>query len=187
MKLKYCLAALLALSSLVSCKIDNGENKPAEATAPKEEVVATGKVMVSINAIVPKDDNFQIFYTEDGSLDFNGDHAVTVSVVGKPEAQTIRFALPDDSLPAALRLDTGENKAQGKIVVDNFTVNYFDKSLVIKGGNEFLKYFQSNNVGTENPTDASVTLVTKEADGSYDPMFYPTGDLINTLKTILVK
>lgn len=187
MKVKYCLVALLAFTSLISCKIDNGENKPAEAAAPKEEVLATGKVMVTLNAVVPKDDNFQIFYNEDGSLDFNGEHTLIVSVVGNPEAQNIRFALPDDSLPAALRLDTGENKEQGKIVVNNVTINYYDKKIEIKGGNEFLKYFQSTNVGTENATDTSVTLVTKTVDGSYDPMLYPSGDLINALKGILVK
>ncbi|WP_116790193.1 hypothetical protein [Flavobacterium psychrotrophum] len=187
MKLKYCFVALLALSSVVSCKIDNGETKPAEAAAPKEEVVATGKVMVTLNAVVAKDDNFQIFYNENGSLDFNGEQTLSVSVIGKPEAQDIRFALPDDSLPTALRLDTGD-KDLGQLTVNSLTVNYYEKSLVIKGGDEFLKNFQPNNLVTDKSDATSATFTVKPVkDGSYDPQFYPTGDLINALKGILVK
>lgn len=184
MKLKYYFVALLAIGSLAGCKKDNTEDKPDTETAAQENA-PSGKVAVTINGIITKDDTFQLFYSETGTLDF--DHNVLLPVKGKAEAQDITFLLSDDALPTSMRIDPGDQKGQGKITINSLTVKYYEKSLVIKGGKEFLKYFQSDNVGLENATDASVTLVTKEVNGSYDPMLYPTGDLINALKGILVK
>ena len=187
--LRYSLVALFAISSLVSCKIDKKyENKTEPAAVEVEaDATSTGKVVVTLNAIITEDDSFQLFYTEDGSLDFNGDFTKVLPVKGKPEAQDIRFVLRDEAAPSSLRLDIGDNKKQGNIILNTITVNYNGKSFVIKGGTEFLKYFQSTNVGTQDVNANSVTLVPKEIDGNYDPMFYPTGDLINALKTLLVK
>ena len=186
MKLKYCFVGLLAISSFISCKIDTGENKP-EPAAQQEEKLSSGKVMITMNAIVPADDKFQVFYNEAGTLDFDGEHTVTVSVFGKDTPQDIRFSLPDEALPTALRIDTGDSKDQGKLTINSITVNYYDKSLVIKGGDEFLKYFQPNNLEKERSDATSATFTVKPVNGNYDPMFYPSGELINALKGILVK
>ena len=187
MKAKNILIGLLALGTVLACKEDKKENtKEAPAAVEVEQnKTATGKVVVTLNAIVPVDDSFQVFYIEEDSLDFNGDFLIITPVKGKPEAQDIKFLLPDESYPIALRLDIGDNKKQGAINLNTVTVDYYGKSFVIKGGTEFLKYFYPNNVDVKNPTAASVTLVPVEVGDSHDPMFYPTPALLEALKTLV--
>lgn len=185
MKLKYYLVALLAIGSLVSCKKENTEDNTATEAAAQKENASSGKVAVVINAIVPKDDDFQLFYSEAGTLDF--DHNMMLHVTGKSDAQDITFSLDDDALPASMRIDPGDHKDQGKITINSVTVKYYDKSFVVKGGEELLKYLQPHNLVKESSTANSITFSVQEVNGEHDPMFYPSGDFINAVKGILVK
>lgn len=185
MKFKYYLVALLAISSLVSCKKENTEDKQATEAGSKAENEASGKVAVVLNAVVPVDDTFQIFYSEAGTLDF--DHNMEVKVTGKATAQDITFALADDALPAAVRIDPGYVLEQKKLTINSVTFKYYEKSLVIKGGDELLKYFSPGNLDKDSADAKSVTFTVKDVNGSHDPMLYPTDALIDALKGILVK
>ncbi|MFP9097549.1 hypothetical protein ACLI09_00720 [Flavobacterium sp. RHBU_24] len=186
MKAKTILVGIFSLSMLMACKIDNKENNVQQPTAQPVEPQSTGEVTVVINAIVPANDNFQLFYGETASLDF--DQNMVVPVTGKPEAQDITFNLPDDALPATVRIDPGDSKTQGKLTFNSVTIKYYDKSFVVKGGEEFLKYLQPGNLEKVASDATSITFVPKQiSDGGYDPMFYPSGDLLNALHGILVK
>ena len=78
----------------------------------KEEVKVDKNFKVAFNAIVTKDDNFQIYYNEDGSIAFEADKYIDVAVKGKNEPQEIVFDLPEDVIPQAFRFDIGSNKEQ---------------------------------------------------------------------------
>ena len=184
MKAKIILIGALSLITLAGCKIDKkDDNQPALAQPTAKQ--GTGRVSVIIKAIVHKDDAFQLFYTEDSSLNYNGDLSVVVPVTGSEAVQDIVFSLSDDALPTTLRLDVGENKAQGDMTIESIMVNYYDKKLSIPG-KDFTKYFQPNNNMKTDGQSPVIKLVTDD-QGIYDPMAYPSGELINSLRTILVK
>ena len=179
MSLKYCMLGLLVMSCIVSCKSDKEEQKPAVENQGKTK---TSDVKVVLDAIVPVDDDFQLYYNEDQTLNFDNDHSVVVNVKGQDKSQLITFYLSNDALPTALRLDPGYVKTQQKITLNSFTVEYYDKKITAKGADIF-KYFQPN----DNIVVTGNTLTPKIVAGNYDPMLYPGSDLLNDLRTLLVK
>ncbi|MDO8317401.1 MAG: hypothetical protein Q7T12_07760, partial [Flavobacterium sp.] len=63
MKTKFIFLLLLSLSLFTSCK----DNKQEKVETKEVEKIT---MKISFNAIVKQDDEFQLFYTEDGSENF---------------------------------------------------------------------------------------------------------------------
>ena len=84
MKTKNFVINLLVLLVLVSCK-DEKDNKTV--VEDKNEIKETFDV--SFNLVIPKDDTFQLYYTEDGSLNFGDDRSVKSVVKGSGQAQDL--------------------------------------------------------------------------------------------------
>ena len=106
------LFAILIVFTIFSCKdeksIDNLE-------VVKPEAVVDPNFKVTVNVIVKKDDDFCLFYTEDGTADFKGD-PIWTGVKGNESVQPIVYTLPKDIYPTQLRLDFGLKKDQEDIV-----------------------------------------------------------------------
>jgi hypothetical protein len=167
----------VCIAAFIGCK---KEKSLDDLPAVKPEV-AKSNVEVTLDMVVPEDDTFQVFYTEDNSLDF-GALNVRVRVPGSNEPQKIVFQLPDEALPTILRIDFGENKDQGEMTINNFEVKYYDQKLNAKGA-DFFKYFQPNG----NLVVNGLKITPANQTPAYDPMFYPKGELNAALKKILVK
>jgi hypothetical protein len=74
MKTKSILVSLFALLALVSCK---RSWKRRSKLAELEETFD-----VNFNLVIEKDDTFQLYYTEDGTLNFSDDKSVKSVVRG---------------------------------------------------------------------------------------------------------
>jgi hypothetical protein len=80
------LSGLLFSVLFTSCKDDKSE----QIDAIKEEAPFT----ITVNAVVDKDSEFQIYYNEDGSENYPAEQYVNVVIKGSQEAQDLVFKLP---------------------------------------------------------------------------------------------
>jgi hypothetical protein len=109
MKTKSILVGLFMLLSLVSCKKETDKKEGNQKLAELKETFD-----VNFNLVVEKDDTFQLYYTEDGTLNFSDDKSIKSELKGSVDAQDVLFKLPADVLPTNIRLDFGDNPEQGK-------------------------------------------------------------------------
>lgn len=177
MKIKLLAGAVFFTLLFSACKDDKSkENQPAaEEKAPVES-----KVSITVDMVVPVDDTFQIFYSEDGTLNFTEEKSVRVNVKGKPESQKIVFDFPEGVAFTFLRFDAGENKLQKEMKMDNFLIKYYDKKFEAKG-NLFFQYFAPND---QIKVDMAKSTFVPQGKEPYDPIFYPLeplGDVLNKL------
>jgi hypothetical protein len=136
------LIALVLLTSIFSCKNEEKNNtKPEVAIEKKNPNVFT----VTLNAIVPEDDSFQVYYKNDAESIFDEKNSIFVEFKGSNQPQDIVFNLPEDVLPNYLRLDFGTNKQQKEITVNNFKIEVFGKTFEARG-KEFFNYFYTTNL-----------------------------------------
>jgi len=174
---KVVYSAVLLAAVVVSCKKETQVDKLPTIPA------VSSNVEVTLDILVEEDDKFQLFYTEDGSIDFNGEKLVSASVTGQDKSQTVTFALPNDAKPNNLRLDLGERADQEEMKLNSFTLKFNDKKFKISG-QAFLEYFRTNG---NLVVDAEKGLMkpTELSGAPYDPMFYPNQILTDTLTKIV--
>lgn len=169
---KFIFTILATILLLTSCKNDKKENNSGEN---KKEVVLQTPFTVTVNAIVKKDDVFQVYYNEDGKDTFAAEQAVTIATTGKEEAQDIVFTFPEAASPTSLRFDLGANKDQQSIKIISFKINYLDKAFEI-AGIYFPKYFTPNpQIEFDSPTSTAKIIIDPKV--MYDPIFLPTLEL----------
>ena len=166
MTTKLNLVLLLLLTVLISCKNDKSEINQVQ------QVEVNKSFNVLMNMIVKEDDNFQIYYNEDGSDVFEGENYVSVDVKGKEEPQEIVFKLPEEALPASLRFDMGSNKNQKEVKIIDFKMKYFEKSFEAKD-TLFVYYFGNNNQ-IDYIRDKAIAIPKPIASETYDPIFTGT-------------
>lgn len=164
MKNKFLTAILIASVTLISCK-----NEKAKEEVKIEEDKSFN---VSMNLIVPKDDNFQIYYNEDGSDLFTAEKYVDVAVKGSDNPQEIVFKLPEEAMPTSLRFDLGSNKEQGEVKINDFKMKYFDKQFIAK--DTLFVYYFGNNPQIEYIRDKAIAKPKAIANETYDPIFTGT-------------
>jgi hypothetical protein len=174
MKNKTLIAVFIAALTLISCK----EEKAKEA--PVEKVDNT--FYITFNLVVPKDDNFQVYYNEDGSDSFPPENYVDLAIKGSEKPQEIVFKLPENALPASLRFDLGNNKEQGEIKINDFKMKYLDKVFLAKDVS-FINYFWSNEQ-IEYIKDKAIAKSKPIDNQPYDPIFIATELLKIELKKI---
>lgn len=166
MKIKFLAGVVLFTLFFSACKDEkSNENQPAaEEKAPVES-----KVNITVDMVVPVDDTFQIFYSEDGTLNFTEEKSVRVDVKGKPESQKIVFNFPEEVAFTFLRFDAGENKLQKEMKMNDFVIKYYDKNFQAKG-NLFFQYFAPNE---QLKVDMVKSTFVPEGKDPYDPILYP--------------
>jgi hypothetical protein len=175
------VATLLILFSLVltGCK----KEKSVDDLPVVKPEVEESKVQVVLDAVVKKDDSFQVFYTQDGTLNFDEKYAVRVNIKGSEVSQKIVFDLPDDIAFTYLRIDTGENDKQEVIKVNNLLIKYYDKKLEAKGNGIFQYFTPNDQMVLDN---ANATLTPKQVAGKkYDAILYPLETLGPALQKLI--
>lgn len=178
MKLPKIVLSTLAILFMVSCKNDTKETTKDEQKLPET-------FNVSFNLTVNKDDTFQLYYTEDGTLNFGDAMSVKSVVKGSETPQEILFKLPVDVLPTSIRLDFGDNKEQESIVVNSMKLKYFDKTFEAKE-NLVKKYFYLIDAQEKYDESTSTISFVKPAGQAYDPFMWSNEALAIEL-TKLVK
>ncbi|MBE9575755.1 hypothetical protein [Flavobacterium proteolyticum] len=175
----FILSGLLLSVLFTSCKDDKAVD--TNETAKAESKTFT----VTFNAVVEKDDTFQVFYNEDGGDNFAPEDAVTINIKGSTQPQDLVFELPKEAMPMSLRFDIGANKELKQVPFKSFKIEYLDKK--IEGTTaDFFKYFYPNTqveIDTVNTT-AKIKLLEGEP---YDPILGSTVDLKKQIETLYAK
>lgn len=174
MKTNKLFALLLITVSLFSCKKES-----------KEEVLKKPELFsLKLNAIVKKDDDFQIFFKEsaDTQAPYEEVNSVWVGVKGNENAQDIVFNLPEGVYPTQIRFDFGQKK-QTEIVVNSLNVSFKEKAFNMKGS-EFFNFFTPDENFVTIDKMGSKIIPVEQKDGKFDPMLYSTTDFTTELGKI---
>lgn len=178
MKTKF-ITILLVAFTLFSCK---QEKKSADADVKKDEVSNVFQVVFELNVNI--DDHFRIYYTEDGSINFNEEHCVWADIKGSPETQKVVFNLPENTIPTQIRWDLGVNKNQEDMVIKSFNMSYLGKTFEAKGP-LFFKYFRPNPLSTTVIVDKGIVKNMKKGDVYVGPSFYPAVPLAEEIQKLI--
>ena len=123
MKTKKIVISIFSILTLISCKNESDKKEGDQNQAELKETFD-----VNFNLTISKDDTFQLYYTEDGTLNFGDDRSVKSVVKGGEASQDVLFKLPADVLPTNIRLDFGENPEQGNVLVKSMKLKYLNNS-----------------------------------------------------------
>jgi len=166
MKTKIIATVILLTTLFIGCK--------DEKAIDSLEVVKTevdNSFKVTVNVIVKKDDDFSLFYTEDGTIDFKGE-PIWTGVKGSEAVQPIKYTLPQDVYPTELRLDFGLKKDQEDITLKSVVLEYKGKTREISGS-ELVNFFRADeNKCTFEPNTGVIKAVVKDGVRQY-PSLYP--------------
>lgn len=185
MKTKALIVFLFVLA-FTSCKKEmetKQESSQESVVAPQDADKELFKV--SFDLVVKKDDNMHLYYTEDGSINFDEKHSVWFPVKGSENPQEVMFKLPKDVLPTALRVDFGygKNEAQSDVTLKAFRMKYLDKVFEVKDTMIF-NYFYPNKENTVVPFKTAI-LQRKSKDQPIGPILYPHEPLTVELKKMI--
>ncbi|MBN8640956.1 MAG: hypothetical protein J0L86_04010 [Flavobacteriales bacterium] len=168
MKTKFSVALLILIGFFTSCKDEKSIDNLKVVTP--EEVDTSFKV--TLKAIVKKQDDFALFYTEDGSINFFDVKPIWMGVKPSETEQDITFSLPEDVYPTQLRLDLGLNKDQEDIIIKGITFSYKGKKFEAMGAN-FFNYFRADeNQCTADVATGTIKAVVKDGVRK-GPSLYP--------------
>lgn len=176
----YLIFAFVALI-VTSCK--NNQEKSNQSEVSK--AVTKENFSVDLEVVAPKADNFAIYYTEDGTINFTGDKAVWRGVITQPlNSQIVTIDFPKNVVPTHVRFDLGNNKEQDDIVLSSFKLNYYEKSFQAKGS-DFFKYFIPNDsIKTEiDPAKGTIKFL-KNPKTFYVPFYYPQQAILDEVSKI---
>ena len=159
----FCLIVVLS-GLLLGCKNEDKED------VVKEETLSE-KYTVSLEVVVKEDDDFQIYYTDKTSADFNEEQSLWVKVKGSETSQTVVFTLPEEALPTLFRLDFGLNKEQQDITLKSIEIGYYGKKF-ITSGKEIANYFRPIDDTKVDFETGIIKPIVKEGKG-VEPVLYP--------------
>lgn len=134
-------------------------------------------VKVEVNAIVPLDDIFQVFYQQDGMTYFAEKQSVITVIKGSNEYQKIDFIIPLSDKPILkLRFDVGSNKKQKPMIIEDF------KLVSLRNSSKFnlTKDFTRNDWVRSNGD----TIYTQVINNRYDPYFTSAFDVKEVMMTL---
>lgn len=170
MKLRVFILSFAVLALAASCK----EEKDAHATTTQEvQSAGSSPFKVELDVTTDKKDDFGLYYTDDGTINFNSDQVAWAGV--KPGDQKVVLTLPDDVIPTAIRLDLGllKKEQQGNLTVKHFKMSYQGKDFEFNG-NEFFTYFVKNDsIETVPHPETQSTEFKQNLKNNTTPYFYP--------------
>ena len=168
MKARIILSILLVSVFFTGCKNDKSVDS---LEVVKPEVAVDNTFKVTLNVIVKKDDDFALFYTEDGTCDFK-DTPIWQGVKGNENSQEIKYTLPNDVYPTQLRLDFGLKKDQEDITLRSVILEYKDKRKQISGA-ELITFVRADDSKcTFDPNTGLIKALVKNGE-KQSPSLYP--------------
>lgn len=180
--MKKVLTLIIFITILSSCKDDKNTEKTSIDTT--EAIKYDNIFRVSFNLIIKKDDNLHVYYTEDGTLNFNEQKTVWLPIKGSENPQNVTFSLPENVIPTHLRVDFGygKNVEQSDVDLKTFSIKYYDKKIEAKGI-DILKYFYPFEAKTSILPGTSILRRFKK-DQETGPILYPHILLSQKIKEI---
>lgn len=157
MKKIYCIIPILLL--FAACA-DNTKNAKV--------------LVIKADVVMKKNDSIQVFYTTDGTINFNEPQSFWVKVKGAETNQTVELALPKDSVPSQLRIDFGRNPEQDDIILNKVALSFNKKTFEIEG-KDIYSYFRLND--SYAALDVKTGQLKRKIKGQLNgPSLYPNAD-----------
>lgn len=126
-----------------------------------------------IDVVMKQDDSIQVFYTSDGSINFNETQSFWTKVKGSSKNKEVMLTFPDTVVPNQVRIDFGRNKNQDDIVLNKIQFSYKGNSFEAKG-KEIYNYFWADTSYTV--LDRDFGLLKRKVKGQLNgPSLYPSG------------
>lgn len=183
----FCFVLVLVVLSVYSC------NKKTEQLKLEKTLLRSLKknlsdsdvknyYQVKVNFLAEKDDNLQLFYTEDYLLSFSEKQSIRKDFKGKKEFQELVFELPKNVYPDRFRIDLGSNKAQQFIKINTITFSFKNKAISIPE-NFITTLFVLNNqvIFNEDKMQLQLTDNSGHLMGIYDPYLTCSPQLVRML------
>lgn len=181
MKTKAYIITVLFTFFFTSCKNESKTNEVNSSNPEKKQCFS-----VEFDVVTDKDDDFAVYYTEDGTINFNGDQATWGHVKGQSDPQKVLINLNEEIIPTDIRIDLGIKKGadQGDVTVKTIKMDYYGRALEIRGS-DFFKYFQKNDSIQTVVDEAKGTItVKKNPKSTVTPFYYPHQILLDEIKKI---
>lgn len=133
-----------------------------------DHIIAEDHFKVIVNAVVLKDDKFQLYYKDHDSNQFTSDKMIEVVIKGKNKAQNITYNLPPETIPTHFRLDFGVNFSQMPIKFHSILIRYGNREYTFDK-EQFAQLFKGNQYTRFNVKTSEIQ--NKVKNNSYDPHF----------------
>lgn len=166
---------IIFIFSVLALIFQSCKNDAKKTDIVEEQVELKETFDVSFNLNISKDDTFQLYYTEDNSLNFGDDRSVKSIIKGNEQNQDILFKLPADVLPTQIRLDFGNNNEQGDIVINSMKLKYLDNDFSVSFGSgkeSVTHYFYLLDQQIKYDDTNSTIKLLKPKDQIYDPLMW---------------
>ena len=184
-KLTFLVSVLFIV---ISCKNDkNTENSSVNnninlKSSESVEVQVENdfdKFIISMEAIVTKDDKFHLMYLTDDITSWSSKGLIKKEIKGQDVAQTIEFKLPKGNFPTKFRVDLGFNKEQKKIDLYKIKCQFKGNEIVVEE-NMIERSFIPNVYATYSKDNKADLILSEEKD-KYNPLIIATDHFMNRL------
>lgn len=174
---KIVLLALTVVSLVsTSCKDEKKAGSPDDKKGPVKE-----NFYVEITATASKKDDFAVYFTEDGTIDFKPEAALWRGFAAGKE-ETLVYDFPVDAVPTHIRIDFGMNKEQDSVTLSRLKIGYLDNALEIKGSQFFDFFIKDEQFKTAVDAAKGTTSFIKNGAEYKTPYYYPRQELIDKIK-----
>lgn len=179
MKTRIILSVLLIAVFFTGCK----NEKSVDSLEVVNNDAAIKIFQVTLDVTVKKNDDFCLFYTEDGTQNFTGE-PIWVGVKGSDSPQKVVFNLPEGTIPTEIRIDFGISKEQDPMTINNYKMSYAGKNFEAPG-TTFFKYFRPNIDCTQVDVQTGLITPVKKEGKYFGPSFYPEAPLAGEIAKLV--
>jgi hypothetical protein len=151
-----------------------GRQTEDQGTLNSREADNTLKVMFQV--IMERGGSISLYYTSDGSINFNSKQVITKAVDAKTELQEVLFELPKDITDTQLRVDFTSHRNNKNIVFKRFKVFYGDK-LIDAYETEVFRFFMPDITKCKVNRETGLITPVVEDGQVQTPSFYPYKEL----------
>ncbi|KIX20496.1 hypothetical protein SY27_11300 [Flavobacterium sp. 316] len=122
---------------------------------------------------VLEDDNMHLYYSVDGTTNFDEKNSLWVPVKGSSDVQPVTFVFPEGVIPSLFRVDFGfgKNEKQSDVSIKDLKMSFMGLEEKIEGV-AIMEYFTPNTDVTEVVPGTSILKRVKK-DQEIGPILYP--------------
>ena len=144
----------------------------------KAQKIQPTEIIVEVEAIVPKDDIFYVYYLQEGVKNWSDEYSTFVRIKGSNASQNLKFTIPIGKKIEKIRIDIGANKKQFPMIINTILLSSEIDNINLTDSIHSL--FNFNIYMTQEKG----AYYTKVVDGRYDPFLISKNKLEPTLNML---
>lgn len=181
---------LISIIILVSCKESNNKKEKVLEEKQIESIfkkIEKGKEInnyfeVKYVFLAQENDNFQVFYKEDYTMNFSEENSVKAGFTGKDEFQTVVLKIPENVFPVNYKFDIGSNKNLKTLQIKSLSIRY-GKNEVLIPQDRLMEFLKPNKCVIYNEANKEFNLSSYMLNETsiYDPYFTCSPELVKII------